>query len=514
MNRFKKFIFNGLLLSIVALGMRFVGVSYNVYISNRIGAEAMGLFTLISTVYGFGITLATSGINLASTRLVSEAIGKKEHNNLGRIMTSCMCYSLFFGLLSAFSLFSCADFISLYLLKDIRCISSLKILSITLPPIALSSALSGFFTAIRKVYKNAAAQILGQATKIILSSALLTSFFSEDIESACICIVVGGAISEILSFLLQLILYLNDRSRKEVDKGASARSSGISKNLRKIALPVAFSAYLRSGLITIEHMLIPIGLEKSGASREISLAAYGTVHSMVFPIVLFPSAILSSFAGLLVPEISEAKAKESERDIKRIVSNVLDIALFFSVGTAGIIMFFSFELGNAIYPDADAGKYIRMIAPLIPIMYLDTAVDALLKGLGEQVYSMWVNIIDSSLSVLLVIILLPPLGIDGYILTVYFTEVLNATLSITRLISVSKVRPSVIKNIFLPLLSVIASAYITYYLSRLPLIFDLPTQLRLAVHIALTSAIYLIFLLALGVLRKEKLKTAFRMIKN
>ncbi|MBO7250186.1 MAG: stage V sporulation protein B, partial [Clostridia bacterium] len=65
MNRFKKFLLNGAILTLTSVVMRMIGVSFNVYISDAVGAEAMGLFTLISTVYGFALTLATSGISLA-----------------------------------------------------------------------------------------------------------------------------------------------------------------------------------------------------------------------------------------------------------------------------------------------------------------------------------------------------------------------------------------------------------------------------------------------------------------
>ena len=75
MDRLKKFFLNGILMTLVALLARYVAVGYNIYLANKIGTVAMGLFTLISSVYGFALTLATSGISLATTRLVSEALG-------------------------------------------------------------------------------------------------------------------------------------------------------------------------------------------------------------------------------------------------------------------------------------------------------------------------------------------------------------------------------------------------------------------------------------------------------
>lgn len=52
--------------------MRAITMFFNVYISNKIGAEAVGVYQLIMSVYLFAITLANSGIHLATTRIVSE----------------------------------------------------------------------------------------------------------------------------------------------------------------------------------------------------------------------------------------------------------------------------------------------------------------------------------------------------------------------------------------------------------------------------------------------------------
>ncbi len=473
MNRLRRFMLNGILMAGVALLMRTVAVAFNVYISNKIGAVAMGLFGLVGTVYGFTITFATSGISLASTRLLAEAIGdtasqsdiqneKRAHVNC--ILRRCIAYALFFGTIAAVVLWCFAEKIGVGILRDSRTVSSFKVLSLTLVPIALSSVLGGYFSAVRHVYKNAVTQVLGQGIKIFSCVALLGVLGADDTESACLAVVCGGAIAEGISFVAGLILFLIGKHRSS-SRLTQAERQGATKKLLANALPVAFSAYMRSALVTIEHILIPRGLEKSGASRDDSLAAYGIVGSMVFPLVLFPSAISASFAGLLIPEVAESVATNDERRIKGIVCTVLETVLIFSIGCAGVIMSFSLELGASVYTEAPtAGRYILMIAPLIPVMYLDTAVDSMLKGLGEQVYTMWVNIADALISVILVAILLPRMGINGYIVTVYFTEILNATLSITRLLIKSHVKTHVLAWVARPLLCVIAGTRITHFM--------------------------------------------------
>ena len=75
MKKIQKFLLNGLIMTATSLAMNLIGVWFSVYISNKIGTEAMGLFQLIMSVYSFSVTIATSGIHLAATRLVAEELG-------------------------------------------------------------------------------------------------------------------------------------------------------------------------------------------------------------------------------------------------------------------------------------------------------------------------------------------------------------------------------------------------------------------------------------------------------
>lgn len=521
MNRLRRFIINGLLMTAVSLLMRTVSVSFNVYLSNKIGATAMGLFTLISTVYGFSVTLATSGINLATTRMVASALGEdndsvnltrsvpKRTRRISYIMRKCIGYALFFGVSSGVTLYFLSTPIGVNILGDERTVTPLKTLSLTLPAIALSSTLNGYFTAMRKIYKNAAVQVLGQGIKIYLSIILLSLWGANDAESACMAVIWGGVVPEILSFVIQWIMYIAEKKQKEACETCGRERDRTLYELLSTALPIAFSTYVRSALVTIEHILIPKGLEKSGASRDISLAAYGTVHSMVFPIVLFPAAISASFAGLLVPEIAESDAAKDQRRINGIINTVMETVLIFAIGCAGVMMCFSFELGSAIYPEAaDAGKYIFMVAPLIPVMYLDTSVDSMLKGIGEQVYSMYINIADAAMSIVLVWILLPRFGIMGYIITVYFTEIFNATMSLTRLMSKSGVKINPILWVARPLICIIGATNITRIV--IDSVFRVDSVI---IHILISIVAYLLFLILTKAIRpgiiKDRMKYIF-----
>ena len=209
----KQIFWNALLQTAASLLIRTVSVSFQVYVSNRAGAEAMGLFSLMSGVYGFALTLATSGIHLGVTRVIADAIGNRDEKKIPSAMKYATLYALGFGLLAMSLLLGFADIIGEVWLKDLRTVTSLRLFGLTLPLIALSSAWSGYFTAVRRVYKNAAVQVWEQMVKISLTMYLLAFMLPGGIESTCCALVLGGALAELCSFLLNLILYLTDRKK-------------------------------------------------------------------------------------------------------------------------------------------------------------------------------------------------------------------------------------------------------------------------------------------------------------
>ena len=471
-----RFAVNALLLIAVNLFMRTVGVAFNAYLAGRAGGEVMGLYSLLFGVYGLALTLGSGGINLGATRMVADVLGQfcpaegsvgspREdevcRRAVGRVMRKCLGYSLICGCGAGLLLLVAAPWIGRVWLGDGRTVLSLQVLALTLPPIAITSCLGGYFTAVRRVAKTAAAGIGVQLLRIGFCAYLLTLWLPDGVEMTCLALVLGGALSELCGFLFTLAAYLWDRYRHlrvsaEGDCGDMGEAVAVRK-LLGITVPVTLSACLRSGLLTLQHILIPRGLKKSGASWEAALTSYGVLHSMVLPVVLFPSAFISSFSGLLVPEVAESVARGDRARVARLAGRVISPVLLFSFGVAGIMTCFGYELGEAIYGSREAGLYIRILAPLIPIMYVDSTVDAFLKGMGEQVYSMNVNIIDAGASVLLVWLLLPRMGLWGYVVAIYVTETLNTTLSLCRMLRMSRMPVRLWRMVFGPILCVVGA---------------------------------------------------------
>jgi len=487
--------------------MRTVSVSFNVYVSNRVGAEAMGLLALVGSVFGFATTLATSGIHLATVRTVAERLERSGGAENRKCLAACLSYAAFFGTLASVLLLSFSYPIGQFLLHEVRTVRALRLLSFTLLPIALTSVLNGYFTAVRRAWKNALAQVVEQAVKISLTGYLLVIVAPKTVEGCMLAILLGGAVSESLSLVLNLALYLADRKHF---RHVPPLKGGERVRVAAVAMPVAISAYARSGLLAIEHILIPRGLMAFGAGSSAALASYGSLHSMALPVVLYPAAILSSFSALLIPEVTEQQAAGNTVEIRYIAGRVYQMTFLFSIGVAGVMLCLSGELGAVLYGSSEVSTFIRALAPLVPIMYLDTATDAMLKGMGQQVYSMNVNILDAFVSVIAVWILVPRFGIWGYLITIYITELLNAALSIARLLRISAYRPRLFTLLVRPLAAVIGATCILNLLHRILPLSAHSGGAALALHVLLLTALYLLLLALTGTFGKRDAKWLFR----
>lgn len=435
MKTLKLFVLNTFILLISSVILQIITLFFNIYISNTIGEEAVGVFALVMSVYTFGITLASAGINIASTRVVSEELACKNEVGAKKVANRCVLFSLIFGVCASFIFFIFADFISVNCLHNRIDKKVIYLICVALPFISMSSAVNGYFTAVRRVYKNAFAKLGEELVKIACAVTFFKTFMPNSAGSACYTLILADVISEVSSFLHLYILYLRDKQEALLESRYKDLDS-YNRRILRITIPVALTSYLRSGLSTIKQLIIPSSLQRSGMNASNSLISYGIVNGMAMPIIMFPVILVTSFSGLLVPEFSRYYTQGRYKKIRSVSSIILISTLIFSIIIAVFIFVFSDELSTMIYNKTEIAKYLRILAPLIVIMYLDIVIDSILKGLDAQVDVMITNIFDCIISIAFIYFLVPILGFSGYIISIFVCEVVDFTLSGYRLLKI------------------------------------------------------------------------------
>lgn len=435
----RKLVYNTLLLTGTSLLMSFIAMAFQVWLVGRIGSAGIGLYQLVLSVTNLLATFAISGIRFAATRLISEELGADNSSGIKAAMQRCLSYGLFFGLAAAAILYLLAEPMGFLWIGDARTVPSLRLSALSMPCISVCACISGYFTACGRVWKPSAVHLLEQLVGIGLVAFFLDLAPYHDIEASCAAVTLGRMAADVLSTTMMGIIYVHDRRRHYELQGDGIRLTG---RMLKIAVPLAVSAYARSTLSTLQHLLVPKGLKAAGYTADGALSGYGTIQGMALPVIFFPACIMTAAAELIVPELTEAQVQKNSASIKALSYKLISLSVKFSVLVAIVLFVFSDMLGHAIYKSAEAGYYIRLLAPLIPIMYTDMSLDGCLKGLGQQVWSMGINILDALSGLILVWWLLPKYALTAYIAIIYLTELLNFILSLWRLGKVLRRSPS------------------------------------------------------------------------
>lgn len=471
--------------------MRSVGLSFQVYLSKTVGAAGIGLFMLTMTVSIFAVTFAVSGSRFAVTRLVSEEIGRGGGQGAACAVRCGLCYAAVFGVAALFFLNIAAEPVAEYILMDKRAKIPLQIYSMGMPSLALSAVFSGYFTAVGRVLKASCAQLLEQAVQIVFVILVFSSSGNREMGFACSVIMMGAVLGDVASFAALLVLYIHDK--REYLQAGSKPKRGMLQRLTGIAFPLALSAYARTVLLSLQNLLVPRGLRKFGATSDGALADYGTIQGMVFPIITFPSALFSAVSELMVPELTHAQVAGDRKAIKRTVDRMLRLCMYFSFCVCGVLLAYANEFGEVIYPGENVGRYIKALALLMPVMYLDTVTDGMLRGLGQHMYSMKINIIDALLSAGLVFLLVPKFAVAGYIFVLYFSEVFNFVLSVVKLKNSADFMPR-LRSAAVPAMCVFAAINVTSVLMRSVLGISAGPAVMLLMRVFITTFCYCLLL--------------------
>ena len=124
-----------------------------------------------------------------------------------------MAVTLLIALGSAAVIYFGADFIAAKIIGDVRASLSLKVLTVSLPFMGVSSCLKGYFIARKKASPASSSQIFEQLARIALVFFLVTKTAGRGIAYSCRAVVLGDSLAEVLSCVFMYISYNADKSR-------------------------------------------------------------------------------------------------------------------------------------------------------------------------------------------------------------------------------------------------------------------------------------------------------------
>lgn len=183
------------------------------------------------------------------------------------------------------------------------------------------------------------------------------------------------------------------------------------------------------------------------------------------------------------------------------ISKIFKSSFIFTFAVLGVFILFSNQLSKIIYNDIAISKYILLMCPLGMFMSIDNVVDNMLKGLNKQVGVMICNIVDLFLSITCIFFVLPIYGVNGYILILYTSEILNLAVSMWQLYKASHFKFRIKDWILKPLIALGISTTLLNFI----IIKNNSSTFTLILEIIIFVLCYLISLFIINGITKEDL---------
>ena len=451
-------------MTLLSLAVQTIGMVFNVMLSQKTGTAAVGLMSLIFSLFSFIMVLANGNILTSTSRFVSEARGAG-HSNFSRIMKYSLTFSFCLSMTFAVISFLLAELIGEKYLGSSEMSAAIRFIALSLPFASAGSCIKGFFHGIRMVDIPMKGDLLEFAAKwSALFGGLLLFGGTERFYAVTAASILAG---EFISFCYYVRNYLIQyRIFKGMPPCTAPLLTDTPVNYLKSVFPILISGYVQMLLSSANELLVPTallsysrstedavkafqkksGLEADGIlgaitrSTEEALSCYGCFEAMIIPAIFFPSAVIGSLAGIIIPEAALAN-RSPDPDIRRKRLCSLTDSVFVKVFTyaffiAALFLFGGKTLGSVMCPENSlVSSSLVILAPVIPFIYMEIVLEGLLKGMGLQNFSTVNSFFEYAARIACVIIFVEQIGFGGVIVSYYASNVIS---NIARIIKVCK----------------------------------------------------------------------------
>ncbi|MEK6264230.1 MAG: stage V sporulation protein B [Clostridium sp.] len=405
---------------------------FAILLSKKLGAQGMGLYSLVMPIYDLFICLICGGMVTAISKEASSYFGINDYGNLNKTIHTAIIFDFIWAILIAVSVFFFSPFISTYIIKDQRTLYSLLVICPALIFVALSSIYKGYFYGISNVKVPAIIDIVEKTVRMVILVGIINFFTLRNVTSTVTATYIALSIGEFISFILLYYFYKKSKNKfKEYTKKAEGRAQ-LLFNVLIVSLPLSLNGFLTTAISALSTLIVPRRLVYAGLEYTEVLALIGKFAGMAMSIVFFPFIVVMSMATILTPDISKSISKNDYHALEDRVVEVIKISFLLGVSTLIICLSIGGSLGKLFFDRYDLGIYIRLASLSAPFMYMAGSTFGILNGLGKQKTILINSIITSVFQLILLYVLLgiPSVNILGYGIALLMTSILTFILNI------------------------------------------------------------------------------------
>ena len=407
------FLKGAIILIIFNLIGKVLGAVYRIPLAKIVGSVGMGQYQLTFPLYCLILTISTSGIPVAISKLVAEYNGQKRFNDSKKILKTSILFLTVISFVGALIVVFGAKAISKMQGNPDAYICYYGIAPAILF-VGVLSAFRGYFQGIFNMSPTAVSQVIEQVTKLFFG-LIICYFLRNDVIKASAGATLAVTLSEVVA-----LFYLVKKSKKELSIARIFKQKIAFKPIVKNVLPIMATTLIMPIIKMVDSFLI---LNVVGSYLTNATAYYGLYSGAVESIVSLPVSVCYAIAVTSIPIVSKAK-KENE-DLKKHFKKSIYLTVFTAIILSAVTLLFSNFSINLLYKGLSeserltAGNMLKLSSLTVIFLPIMQTSIALINAIGKYKVSLFSGSVMAIVKIISSYLLLknPSINVYGAILS-------------------------------------------------------------------------------------------------
>lgn len=512
----KNFVKGAAILGIVGLVCKVIGAIYRIPMTGMIGARGMAYYQTAYPIYAMLLAISSAGLPVAISKMVSERITLSDYKGAHVVFQTAFKALALIGLLTtAAMLLLSGAFANASGRPDADIV--LMAIAPALFFVSLLSAYRGYFQGLQIMSPTAFSQLIEQLGKLGLGLVFAYMWKDYGIAYGAAGAVLGITLSEVLALLFMLVLYNGRKREIKLQIGRSGRKpvekEGIGKRLFILAFPIVLGALAMPSVMAVDNAIVTNSLTGMGYGKDLVDSLYGSLTSVVNPLINMPAVLSLALAMSLVPAISASIAQKDESGAAKKSGMGFKLAMLVGLPSAVGFYLLSMPIIKLLYTRLTLQEYqvsevlLEIMAIGVLFLTIVQTMTGILQGLGKT-YLPVINLfigVAVKITVSLVFIQMPEINIKGAAIGTVACYTVAAVLDIFCVVKYAKFKFSLTDYIIKPVLAAVFMGAFVYFLYPV-LSHAINEKLATAVVILIAIIIYGICIFLFGVLKKEDME--------
>ncbi len=547
----------------MALG-KVLGALFKIPLGRLVGGVGMGYYGTAYELYAPLYALATAGLPIAISKIVSENMVKGRFRDVRKTHKVSIPLFLVMGSIGFLLMISIIPFYTTNIVKAPQCKYTMYALAPTIIFACLMSIYRGYYEGLRDMMPTAISELIESLIKFVLGLSFaygivkygLNEFYSNGTVFGKICenedaametvipfasagAILAIPIGALLGFIYLLIRFrirgdgITKSQLQESPKSISNRST--IKKLYSIALPVGLGAIIMNLATFIDVTLIQMriyDIMKDPEKSKILLSEYGDLisqniinadrtHTYLYgcfgiatTIMMLIPAVTQAFGISALPSVTAAWASGSKKTLKKNIEIVLKMTTLITIPAGLGMVALSYPIMNLAYGGGKSQNEVYIAASVLVLLGFggifastSTPICSMLQAVGRVDLPVKLLSLGVIMKILLnyVLVGIPVINIQGAGAGTIFCYGFVTVAALYYLAKETKIKFDLVSVLIKPLLASIicaVSAYVSYGLmSRI-----LQDKLSTVLAVIIAAVIYLVSLFLLRALTPSDIK--------